>query len=130
MKSRYSDETAELCACETPVEGHQARRNATDPASAFDVMMSRGHQCDVPVVRGDRSAAFACRRYHTRRNGICVAPASFWRARNQVPRRLRFDFDGVIRSSLAWFEYGSGPSSTPGRGAVEILGDNDDTGTR
>eukprot|EP00966_Prymnesium_polylepis_P153643 3547805-Prymnesium_polylepis.1 len=27
--------------------------------------MSRGHQYDVAVVWGDRSAVFACRRHHT-----------------------------------------------------------------
>eukprot|EP00966_Prymnesium_polylepis_P272769 6301936-Prymnesium_polylepis.1 len=80
--------------------------------------MSRGHQCDVTVVWGDRSAAFARRRYHTVAAVMVFALLRHrWRARNQVPRRLRVDFDGVARSSSAWFECGSAPSITPGRGA-------------
>eukprot|EP00966_Prymnesium_polylepis_P241704 5589496-Prymnesium_polylepis.1 len=61
MKSRYSDETTELCACETTRRGPSSTSECDRSGVELDVMMIRGHKYDVAVVRGDRSAAFACR---------------------------------------------------------------------
>eukprot|EP00966_Prymnesium_polylepis_P012260 281540-Prymnesium_polylepis.1 len=49
-------------------------------------MMSRGHQCDVPVVWvTDQPHSRADGSTQSRRNGICVAPASLARVQPSFP---------------------------------------------